>query len=225
MFHYNLDSLTSIFSPYLNPNDVLSVTIVSSNIIQLNFYIKQSYIIQYEELSWNFNQREIRKIIKRLNETIITLPNEKTKGNYLSIFNVKQQYRLFLYLAYNKKFTPNKIYTIPSLSKLLIKLIHITFDPFVVYFEGEKKHLFPQLSPHTIREEMFYDREKSEKKEENYIQKEEIEDKAFPMKIIGNVEKKGSVLGFFNYRYLELDTINGLIKRFLKTEDYPNQPK
>ena len=72
---------------------------------------------------------------------------------------------------------------------------------------------------------MFYDREKSEKKEENYIQKEEIEDKAFPMKIIGNVEKKGSVLGFFNYRYLELDTINGLIKRFLKTEDYPNQPK
>lgn len=160
-----------------------------------------------------------------MKETIITLPEEETKGNYLSIFNVKYQYRIFLFLAYSNKFTSNKLYTIPAPSKLLIKLIHITFDPFVVYFEGEKKHLFPQLSPHSIQEKMIYDHQQLEKFQENYIQVEEDEDESFPMKIIGNVEKKGAVLGFFNYRYLELDTINGLIKRFRKIEDYPNQPK
>ena len=57
------------------------------------------------------------------------------------------------------------------------------------------------------------------------IQEERKEDTFFPSKIIGNVEKKGRLLGLNNPRYLELDCIKGLIKRYKSTDDYPEKPK
>ena len=58
-----------------------------------------------------------------------------------------------------------------------------------------------------------------------YNHKEEKDDdNSFPLKIIGNVEKKGRLLRLNNYRYLEVDSANGLIKRFKTADDYPKNP-
>ena len=61
---------------------------------------------------------------------------------------------------------------------------------------------------------------------ENYIENEEelINEEKIPFRIVGNIEKKGEFFGFFNYRYLELDLIKGLIKRFTNFNDYPKKP-
>ena len=47
----------------------------------------------------------------------------------------------------------------------------------------------------------------------------------FPERIIGNVEKQGKLLGLYHYRYLELDSRQGEIRRYLKPTDYPSKPK
>ena len=61
---------------------------------------------------------------------------------------------------------------------------------------------------------------------ENYIENKEelINEEKIPFRIVGNIEKKGEFFGFFNYRYLELDLIKGLIKRFTNFNDYPKKP-
>lgn len=47
----------------------------------------------------------------------------------------------------------------------------------------------------------------------------------FPERIIGNVEKQGKLLGLYHYRYLELDSRQGEIRRYLKPTDFPSKPK
>lgn len=47
----------------------------------------------------------------------------------------------------------------------------------------------------------------------------------FPERIIGNIEKRGTKLGFYHYRYLEIDSNSGELRRYLKIEDYPKKPK
>ena len=47
----------------------------------------------------------------------------------------------------------------------------------------------------------------------------------FPERIIGDVEKRGTKLRFYHYRYLEIDSNSGELRRYLKPEDYPKKPK
>ena len=56
------------------------------------------------------------------------------------------------------------------------------------------------------------------------MKKNIINEEKIPFRIVGNIEKKGEFFGFFNYRYLELDLIKGLIKRFTNFNDYPKKP-
>ena len=42
---------------------------------------------------------------------------------------------------------------------------------------------------------------------------------------MGDTTKKGGILGHYNFRYLELDSVKGRLKRFLSTKDYPKKPK
>ena len=60
--------------------------------------------------------------------------------------------------------------------------------------------------------------------EENSSDNEEKED-LFPFRIIGDVKKKSEHLGKFNNRYLELDSMKGLFKRYKSSKDYPKKPK
>ena len=50
------------------------------------------------------------------------------------------------------------------------------------------------------------------------------EEETFPFRFLGDVKKKGEVLGLFNNRYLEIDSIKGLIKRYASSKEYPSNP-
>ena len=66
-----------------------------------------------------------------------------------------------------------------------------------------------------------------ENKLENLEDEEEQneEENLFPFRIVGDTTKKGGILGHYNFRYLELDSVKGRLKRFLSTKDYPKKPK
>ena len=52
----------------------------------------------------------------------------------------------------------------------------------------------------------------------------EEEEETFPFRFLGDVQKKGEVFGFFNNRYLEIDSVKGLIKRYSSSKEYPTNP-
>ena len=52
----------------------------------------------------------------------------------------------------------------------------------------------------------------------------EDDEELFPFRIIGDVQKKGEFLGRFNQRYLEIDTVKGILKRYKSDKEYPRNP-
>ena len=50
------------------------------------------------------------------------------------------------------------------------------------------------------------------------------DDNLFPFRTVGDTLKKSSILGQYNYRYLELDAVKGVLKRYLSTKEYPKRP-
>lgn len=46
----------------------------------------------------------------------------------------------------------------------------------------------------------------------------------YPFRIIGDLQKKGDIFGFFNYRYAEINVLKGLFKRYENPKKYPNNP-
>ena len=89
--------------------------------------------------------------------------------------------------------------------------------------EFEKKLAFPYHVKQSFKNDIIFNN-KDVKINDILNPKEEKDDNSFPLKIIGNVEKKGRLLGLNNYRYLEVDSANGLIKRFKTADDYPKNP-
>ena len=53
---------------------------------------------------------------------------------------------------------------------------------------------------------------------------EEEKKNLFPFRIIGDALKKSQKLGVYNNRYLEIDSIKGLFKRYKTAKDYPKKP-
>ena len=53
---------------------------------------------------------------------------------------------------------------------------------------------------------------------------DEEEEETFPFRFLGDVKKKGETLGLFNNRYLEIDSIKGLLKRYASSKEYPQNP-
>ena len=54
---------------------------------------------------------------------------------------------------------------------------------------------------------------------------DEEEDDVFPFKIVGDVRKKGNFFNSFDYRYLEIDSVKGFLKRYYSTKYYPKKPE
>ena len=50
------------------------------------------------------------------------------------------------------------------------------------------------------------------------------EEETFPFRFLGDVKKKGEILGIFNNRYLEIDSVKGLLKRYASSKEYPQNP-
>ena len=61
-------------------------------------------------------------------------------------------------------------------------------------------------------------------KENNDSDDSDEEEETFPFRFVGDVQKKGEILGLFNDRYLEIDSINGLLKRYTSSKEYPLNP-
>ena len=53
---------------------------------------------------------------------------------------------------------------------------------------------------------------------------DEEEEETFPFRIIGDVQKKGETIGKFNHRYLEIDSVKGILKRYKSSKEYPRLP-
>ena len=54
---------------------------------------------------------------------------------------------------------------------------------------------------------------------------EEQKEDLFPFRIVGDARKKSEHLGKYNSRYLELDSMKGLFKRYMSCKDYPKNPR
>ena len=55
-------------------------------------------------------------------------------------------------------------------------------------------------------------------------EEDDNDEETFPFRIIGDVQKKGETLGFFNHRYLEIDSVKGILKRYKSSKEYPRYP-
>ena len=65
----------------------------------------------------------------------------------------------------------------------------------------------------------------NENKYNNSSDEDDDEDEeTFPFRIIGDVQKKGETLGKFNHRYLEIDSVKGILKRYKSSKEYPRRP-
>ena len=53
---------------------------------------------------------------------------------------------------------------------------------------------------------------------------DEDDEETFPFRFLGDVKKKGEILGIFNNRYLEIDSVKGLLKRYASSKEYPQNP-
>ena len=58
----------------------------------------------------------------------------------------------------------------------------------------------------------------------NSSDEDEEEEETFPFRIIGDVQKKGESLGKYNHRYLEIDSVKGILKRYKSSKEYPRLP-
>ena len=54
---------------------------------------------------------------------------------------------------------------------------------------------------------------------------EEEKENLFPFRLIGDVKKKSKLLGKYHSRYIELDAIKGVFKRYRSSKEYPKRPK
>jgi len=58
----------------------------------------------------------------------------------------------------------------------------------------------------------------------NSSDEDDDEEETFPFRLIGDIQKKGDTLGKFNHRYLEIDCVKGLFKRYKSSKEYPKHP-
>ena len=68
---------------------------------------------------------------------------------------------------------------------------------------------------------LIYEQTKNNYEDED---SDEDDEESFPFRLLGDVQKKGEVLGLFNNRYLEIDSEKGLLKRYASSKEYPNNP-
>ena len=85
--------------------------------------------------------------------------------------------------------------------------------------EEENKYLV------NLEEEKEYQKLISDQLKQNEDSEDsDEEEETFPFRILGDVQKKGEIFGFFNNRYMEIDSIKGLIKRYASSKEYPTNP-
>ncbi len=64
----------------------------------------------------------------------------------------------------------------------------------------------------------------NEQKNNSSDEDDDEEEETFPFRIIGDIQKKGETIGKFNHRYLEIDSVKGILKRYKSSKEYPRFP-
>ena len=148
-------------------------------------------------------KKEEEKIIIN-NDNIINIENEKNKKekNSINIININE-------LEEEKK--KNDIEERMSVNILTKQFeVHNDDDKYLVKYTDEEKELDELMNEH-------FNNNSSDEEDTD-------EGESFPFRIIGDVQKKGEIFGKFNYRYLEIDTVKGIIKRYKSSAEYPRNP-
>ena len=87
-------------------------------------------------------------------------------------------------------------------------------DKYLIIKEEEQNNPNSKINDNNNSDNEYEsDREDEEKKED-----------LFPFRIIGDAKKKSQKLGVYNNRYLEIDSKEGLFKRYKSSKDYPKKP-
>ena len=76
-----------------------------------------------------------------------------------------------------------------------------------------------------IKEEPNNNQNKINLYNEDEKEEEKEKENLFPFRIVGDAKKKSELIGKYNNRYLELDSVKGLFKRYSSCKDYPKKPK
>ena len=99
------------------------------------------------------------------------------------------------------------------------------------YTENENDIRSCRLSERNNNNKYLLIKEEEEQKNQNVIEpynpddiKEKDKDE-FPFRIIGDARKKSKHISKYNSRYLELDAVKGLFKRYRSSKEYPKSPK
>ena len=88
--------------------------------------------------------------------------------------------------------------------------VHNDDEKYLVNYSNEEKELGDLMNEHI---------------NDNSSDEDEDDDKeTFAFRIIGDVQKKGDFFGKFHHRYLEIDTVKGILKRYKSSEEYPRNP-
>ena len=88
--------------------------------------------------------------------------------------------------------------------------VHNDDDKYLAKYTDEEKELDELMNEH-------FNNNSSDEEDDD-------DGESFPFRIIGDVQKKGEIFGKFNYRYLEIDTVKGIIKRYKSSAEYPRNP-
>ena len=122
---------------------------------------------------------------------------------------------LLLNIYYNKTYSKYLFNTvIEYVSSMYIMILNPEFDKYLNFNfkESSNRILKPQLKQDINNDYIINENEIEN--DNNYL----------PFKIVGDIQKKGEIFGFYNYRYLELDLSKGLIKRYENRKKYPKEP-
>ena len=194
-----------------NEDDLVSENISMLNIdfekekMEKNKIKKKEEKNDEDELEENMNKINIEEEHKEENEIEDQKPEELNVDDYLFNDNNTDN------LKYNKEYTDNE----DDLHSR--RLTARNNDDYLI--KGEEKD-------EDKNKENKIDKHEGNKLEEVDDEEEQNEDEnLFPFKIVGDTKKKSNILGIYNFRYLEIDSVKGRLKRYYSTKDYPKKPK
>ena len=90
--------------------------------------------------------------------------------------------------------------------------------------DNNDKYLIVNSEEKNNKQNKIHDNTASDNEYESDKDEEEKKEDYFPFRIIGDAQKKSRKLGIYNNRYLEIDSLKGLFKRYKSSKDYPKKP-
>ena len=204
----------------INKDSDITENNINNEILNLKINNEKNEIEKdYEELSDNFS--------------LINIDKEKEKNNHFKKINKESKEELYKEEAENQ----NKI-NIENTDEHDQENLNINDYLFndnednlkfiKEYTDNDDDLHSKRLTARNNNDEYLMKVEDKDEEKNNEIYNEEEqndEDDLFPFKMVGDTKKKSDFLGSYNFRYLELDSVKGVLKRYFSAKEYPKHPK